>query len=258
MNVSDENQLQIIPGAEPFHLSGKGPRVLLIHGFTATPTEMRPIGDFLNKHDFDVYTILLPGHGTSPEDLQSKKWLDWWLAVKKKFLEINECDFIIGFSMGALLASRLAVKFKDKIKGVILISTFINIKPIIYSKLSFLFPVIGLFKPYISKSAETGEYFKQNNLISYLKYPVSASYEAIKLAKYTQKKILKQITIPTLIIQGLKDDRVDPNNYKILEKLIPAQEKETVLLPDSQHIVTVGPDKDLLFNSINNFLKGKS
>ncbi|MFW9921869.1 MAG: alpha/beta hydrolase [Candidatus Thorarchaeota archaeon] len=255
MNIKSDNK--IIPGAEPFHLAGKGPKVLLIHGFTATPTEMRPIGDFLNKHNFEVYSILLPGHGTSPEDLKSKKWIDWWEATKKKFEEINNCDFVIGFSMGALLASRLAVEFKDKIKGLVLISTFINVKPIIYSKLSFLFPIIGLFRSYINKSPETGQFFKDNNLISYLKYPVSASYEAIKLAKFTQKTILKQITAPTLIIQGIKDDRVDPNNYKILERTIPAENKVTVLLPESQHIVTVGPDKELLFNSIYDFLKDK-
>ena len=253
MNSSTE--VNIIPGAEPFHLKGKGSKVLLIHGFTASPTEVRPIGDYLNNKGCDVYSILLPGHGTTPEDLQTKKQADWWQAVEKKLDEIKDCDFIIGFSMGALLASKAAVEFKDKLKGVILISSFMRIKPKILSKVAFTFPVLKHIKPYFSKSPETEEFFKRNGLISYMKYPMSAVHEAVKLSNQTQKKILQHITIPTLIIQGEKDDRIDPEGYKILEKKIPAKDKKTVLLPESQHIVTVGPDTELLFSSILDFIQ---
>ena len=48
--MSEKKQPPIIPGAEPFRLKAKGPKILFIHGFTATPTEVRPIGDFLHKN----------------------------------------------------------------------------------------------------------------------------------------------------------------------------------------------------------------
>lgn len=246
--------IPIIPGAEPFRLESKGLKVLLIHGFTASPTEVRPIGDYLHSKGFDIYSILLPGHGTDPTDLQAKKWIDWWEATKKKFESIDNCDYVVGFSMGALLASRLAVEFKNQMKGVVLISLFLKINPKILSKIAFLLPLIKLIKPYLSKSPDTEQFFKNNNLISYMKYPMNAVHEAIKLSKITQKKYIPKITIPTLIIQGENDDRIDPENYKILLKLIPAEIVQVELLPNSQHIVTVGPDKDQLFNSIFNFI----
>ena len=252
---TDQVKIPIIPGAEPFHLKNKGPKVFLIHGFTATPTEMRPIGDFLHKKGYDVYSVLLAGHGTTPEDLNTKKWTDWWYSVKTAFDEIEGCDFVIGFSMGALLASRLAVEYQQQLKGVILASTFLRIKPKILSKIAFTFSVLKYIKPYFSKSPETGEYFKKHNLISYMKYPMSAVHESVKLSRYTEKKILPKITIPTLIIQGLKDDRVDPENYKIQQKIIPAEDKQIELLPESQHIITVGPDVEQLLSSIHTFLK---
>ena len=252
--MNNKNELEIIPGAEPYYLKGKGSKILLVHGFTASPTELRPIADFLHSKGYDIYSVLLPGHGTTPEDLQNKKMHDWWVAVKQKMEEIDGCDYVIGFSMGALLACRLAIEFQEQLKGVIIISTFIKIKPKILSRLSFLFPVIALFKPYIDKSPETEDYFKKHNLISYMTYPVSAAYETVKLSKFTQRKIIPKITIPTLIIQGVKDDRVDPEGYKILDKKIPAIKKKVVLLPESQHIVTVGPDTELLFHSIQEFL----
>jgi carboxylesterase len=58
-----------------------------------------------------------------------------------------------------------------------------------------------------------------------------------------------------LVIQGEKDDRVDPDNYKIVMEKILTEEKELVLLPNSEHIVTVGPDKKQLMKAIEDFLK---
>ncbi|MEA2069698.1 MAG: alpha/beta fold hydrolase [Asgard group archaeon] len=245
----------ISKGAEPFHLAGKKAKILLIHGFTATPTEMRPIGEYLHAKGYDIYSVLLAGHGTTPEDLQKKKWKDWWHSAEKAFTDIDNCDFVIGFSMGALLAARLAVEYQKQLKGVVLLSTFLKIKPTILSSIAFLLPLIQCFKPYLSKSSDSAEFFKKHNLISYLRYPMKAVHESIKLAKITKRRYLPKITIPTLIIQGLKDDRVDPQQYQTLEEKIPAQEKELVLLPNSKHIVTVGPDTDLLLTSIEKFIE---
>ena len=183
--MSPSTTPEIIPGAEPFRLKEKGPKVLLIHGFTACPTEMRPIGDFLHSQGYDVYSVLLAGHGTSPEDLQTKKWSDWWDSAKEAFDAMPKCDFVIGFSMGALLAARLAVEYPKKLKGLVLISTYLNIKPKIINYLTFLFPLIKRIKPFISKSPETEQFFKENHLISYMKYPMSAVDESLKLVKYT-------------------------------------------------------------------------
>ncbi|RLI70669.1 MAG: hypothetical protein DRP02_07185 [Candidatus Gerdarchaeota archaeon] len=249
-----QQQFTIIPGAEPFRLKGKGPKVLLIHGFTASPTEMRPIGDFLHSKGVDVYSVLLAGHGTTPEDLQTKKWPDWWGSVKNAFETIDGCEFVIGFSTGALLASRLAVEYREQLKGVILISTFLKIKPLILSRLSFLFPIIKRLKPYINKSAETEQFFKKHHLISYLKYPMAAVEEAIKLVKFTKKHVLPRVTIPTLVIQGAKDDRIHPSSSKLLMRLLSTENKRLVMLPNSQHIVSVGPDRELLFNTIYKFI----
>ncbi|MHA1124229.1 MAG: alpha/beta hydrolase [Candidatus Heimdallarchaeota archaeon] len=254
---SDETETQpdIIKGAEPFRFEADGPKVLLIHGFTASPTEMLPIGKYLHKKGYDVHSVLLAGHGTTPEDLQTKKKDDWWLSVRNVFKKTTDFDYVIGFSMGALLAARAAVVYRNQLKGVVIISPFLKIKPKIISKIAFLFPLAKYFKPYFSKSAETEQFFKDNKLISYVKYPMSAVHEAVKLSKYTERKILRSVKIPTLVIQGEKDDRVDPENYKIVMDKIKTEEKEVVLLPNSEHIVTVGPDKKLLMKSIKVFLE---
>ena len=48
--------------------------VLLIHGFPGSPVEMRLIGEYLNEREMTVLAPLLPGHGTTPEDLYQRKY----------------------------------------------------------------------------------------------------------------------------------------------------------------------------------------
>ena len=58
--------MRIIEGAESFLLEGKNNKaVLLLHGYTGAPSEMRPLGDYLHALGYTVSCVRLPGHGTS-------------------------------------------------------------------------------------------------------------------------------------------------------------------------------------------------
>ena len=53
-------------GAEGFEFQGdNGKAVLLLHGYTGSASEMRPLGEYLHKHGYTVLCPLLPGHGTT-------------------------------------------------------------------------------------------------------------------------------------------------------------------------------------------------
>ena len=112
--MSDEKHFSIIPGAEPFRLKAKGSKILLIHGFTATPTEVKPIGDYLHKKKYDIYSVLLPGHGTTPEDLQTKKLGDWKNSISEIFAENNGFDFVIGCKYNRVAKIRFFIRFFKK------------------------------------------------------------------------------------------------------------------------------------------------
>ncbi len=66
------------------HLSGDsfywqaGPTgVLLVHGYTATTSEVQPLARILNSEGYSVAGPLLPGHHTTPRELNQVKWQDW-------------------------------------------------------------------------------------------------------------------------------------------------------------------------------------
>ena len=64
----------IMPGAEPFLYEAGETGCLLVHGFTSSPSEMRGLGRYLADRGITANAGLLPGHGTSPADLQGVTW----------------------------------------------------------------------------------------------------------------------------------------------------------------------------------------
>src|ERR1700719_1024500 len=93
---------------------GDGPRgALLIHGFAGTPPELRRLGEMLAEHGFRCHAPVLPGHGTTPQELERTRWQDWAKCVSDAFDELAaECSDVVvaGQSMGGTLALNLAAR----------------------------------------------------------------------------------------------------------------------------------------------------
>ncbi|MBN1565225.1 MAG: alpha/beta fold hydrolase [Anaerolineae bacterium] len=102
-------------GAEPFLLDGQGEQgdvgCVCVHGFTASPEEMRWLGEHLNERGLTVYAPRLAGHGLTPDRMRTQHWLDWYDNVRDGVLLLRQrCRkvFAVGLSMGGLLSLRVA------------------------------------------------------------------------------------------------------------------------------------------------------
>ena len=81
--------------------------VVLVHGFTGTPYEVRYLGERLACAGFHVRAPLLPGHGTSLDALDATTWREWTEAVAHAVeAERKRCKrvAVVGQSLGGLLA----------------------------------------------------------------------------------------------------------------------------------------------------------
>src|SRR5207247_2364206 len=68
---------------DAFSLPGSRPLgCLLVHGFTGTPEEMRPLGEALAARGFPVYGVRLAGHGTDVAEPARTRWTDWFASVE--------------------------------------------------------------------------------------------------------------------------------------------------------------------------------
>ncbi len=123
----------IIAANSPFEYRPVTPAkrgALLIHGLLDCPFTFREIGSHLERNGILARAILLPGHGTKPDDLMTVTYHDWLQAVRygieslKK--EVEEI-YLIGYSTGAALAVYHALQ-DSQIAGIILLSPAIKVR----------------------------------------------------------------------------------------------------------------------------------
>ena len=105
-----------------FELPGQnGDAIILIHGLTGTPHEMRFLANYLNRQGYAVYCPRLANHGSPIQILKMSKWQDFYQTVRQCYLRLRgqyKHVYAGGLSMGALLALLLADEFKSEIAGV--------------------------------------------------------------------------------------------------------------------------------------------
>src|SRR3954451_19377030 len=96
--------------ADPFSLGEGDVACLLLHGLTGSPAEVRPVGEALAQAGFRAVGPLLPGHGTTPEDLYLVSRADLLAAAESALLGLRGARrlFLCGLSAGALLSIELA------------------------------------------------------------------------------------------------------------------------------------------------------
>lgn len=134
----------------PEHPNGKA--ILLIHGLGDSPWTFRELGEMLSKNGYLVRGILLPGHGTKPEDMIAVDSHDWRRVVREQARLLEEkysTVFLGGFSTGCNLATEYAYQ-DPKISGLLLFSPAFDVKTHLLS----LVPVVGLFVDWLKRPDE--------------------------------------------------------------------------------------------------------
>jgi alpha-beta hydrolase superfamily lysophospholipase len=92
--------------SSPFLFEGGPCGVLLLHGFTATPVEVKLVGRYLHQRGYTVSGPLLPGHGTTIESINACRWRDWVDHAARAYAELAaRCArvFVGGESLAAIL-----------------------------------------------------------------------------------------------------------------------------------------------------------
>jgi carboxylesterase len=222
---------------------------LLIHGFTASPWEMKNLGEYLYEKGYNVYGMLLDGHGTKEEDLLKVKWEDWYQSVDDAYeltKLMGDNVIVAGFSTGGDLALLLALN-KPEMKGVVSIASAI------------------FFEDWKISLSPVGKYFIKYNLrplpmelkpYYYEKRAVTAISEVYKLSKITKKELPK-VTKPVLIIHSKNDKTIKPKSSEYVYDNIGSKNKKLVFINSPSHILTTfeNPKQNEVFETINYWIE---
>ncbi|MEI8118795.1 MAG: alpha/beta fold hydrolase [Methylophilaceae bacterium] len=242
--------------------------VLLVHGLTGTPTEMKQYGRVIARQGFTVACPELAGHCATIEALTATQWQDWYQSIEDAFDALKqECEhvFVSGLSMGALIALLLAAKKGHQVAGVILLSTtfFYDGWNVPKLKRALLLPLV-LYTPlkYFMQWEETSPYgIKDERVramvhailenrdhlaadkIGYFKTPALVVLESVRLIK-AAKKALKDVVSPTLIVHSTEDDMASLKNAYYTQAHIASKTVETFFVDDTYHVLTLDKRKD--------------
>ena len=224
--------------------------VILLHGFTSTSIEVRPLAEFINKAGYNVLGPLLPGHGTQPEDLNKCIWSDWINSILTHYYKCKEKYrkvFVGGESMGGVLTCYLAANEPD-IKGIMLYAPAIKVERLGHSR------YIRFFKKQIPKSNINENENETYPWQGYTVHPTRAAYQFYLLQQKTSK-LLRNIKQPAIIFQGKFDTTISPDSPNIVYDQIQSSVKELVFLENSGHCVLLEKDFDYVTRKTLEFLR---
>jgi len=242
---------------KPFHLKGTCDTcVILVHGWSSTPYEMRVLGEQLNSEGLGVDAPLLSGHGTQSEHLENVSWDKWVDDVEKTYSRVKKQYskvYIGGMSIGGTLALHVAAKNAD-VDGLILMSTPYQMR---YEKLGLAIAhVTQKFTKY-KKKTYSRLWNKQpsiTQLISYQRYPISSAFEALKAIKQSHNK-LENITQPVFLIQPEKDNLVARDSINNIYQKVNSQKKEMRIIKKASHNFMGNGEHVDVFKSVVDFVK---
>jgi carboxylesterase len=240
--------------------NGKG--VLLVHGLTGAPAEMKFIGKQLHKRGFTVYAPTLPGHCQDERSLLRTKFEDWLGGLReslhgfsKKVKEVHAA----GICVGGGLALYLTHKEPTLLKKVVIYSATLNYDgwnvPFYYPWAPYGIPLLVKL-PFLKQFgfSETAPYGIKSERVrkavvangsaiegALPRFPMGALYENYRLNNALEKA-LPSMQTPTLLIHAKEDDVSHPRNAERIQRLHGGQ-CEVVLLDNSYHMLHIDQER---------------
>jgi carboxylesterase len=211
----------------PFLLEAGPTGVLLIHGLTGSPDEMRPLGEHLHQQGHTVHGVLVAGHGACRDTLRASTWTDWYASAEAGLDVLHaRCEqvVVVGFSMGAMLATRLSVR-RQRIAGLVSMA-----------------PALWLHVP----AGLAGVLRHVLRDVPHLGVPTAAVHELSRLQQLVRGD-LANVAAPLLVLQGRRDRLVSPRGAAEQLRHARSPAKSMVWLERSGHPLPVDVDQAAVF-----------
>jgi carboxylesterase len=246
-----------MPGAEPFEYPGRPDvGVLLVHGFTGSPFEMRPIGKALVASGIGSECVLLRGHGTHPNDMVGYRYTDWIADAEAgldRLLQRHESAVIVGLSMGGTLSLNLGARraADPRIVGLVSISATLYLTD---WRLKFVDLINKVVKWQAWGLPDIKDRSAWERHVSYRRIRTCTIPEVLKLMRETSQR-LAEIRQPTLIVQARDDHIVPAGNAERVRDGIASADRSVLILDNCYHVSTVDYDADLLNAAIVRFVE---
>jgi carboxylesterase len=236
---------------EPFSFHGDDNGVLVLHGFTGSTQSVRYLGSELHRRfGYTVEWPCLPGHGTTPDDMEKTGYRDWLGEAERALHDLaSRCArvFVTGLSMGATISLNLAARFPDEVQAVASIAGPVGLMNDGTASLLMANPrprrVPGLGSDIKAPGVKE---------IAYEEVPVACLDQVTTLVAIT-RDLLHRVACPALVVHAREDHVIPPANALEIARVVSSDDVRLVWLNNSYHVATLDNDKDLVVERVGGF-----
>lgn len=222
--------------------------VLIIHGFSANTSETEYLRNYLEYNsNFDVFTFTLPGHDKLIlNNVKHEQWIDESVRQMEILIKKYNTIYVVGHSMGGVIATYLATRYTQIKKLVLLAPAFIY-----FSKKQNKEGIIDKIKN--KGKRPNGLYSEVVEKI--VRVPLKSFVEFTMLVK-KYYSVPKYVCCDTLIIQGDKDEIVPIASSEYVYNNLKSNKKYLTIIRDTYHKILTSEKKEVASSYIYKFLKG--
>eukprot|EP00004_Rigifila_ramosa_P023056 TRINITY_DN6414_c0_g3_i1.p1 TRINITY_DN6414_c0_g3~~TRINITY_DN6414_c0_g3_i1.p1 ORF type:complete len:361 (-),score=66.48 TRINITY_DN6414_c0_g3_i1:32-1024(-) len=248
--------------------------VLLLHGLGEHSARYGHLATELNKNGFSMFALDHKGHGKSSgaraliesvdEYVDDVIELADWIVSRFP----NKKIFLMGHSMGGLIAAHTALRDQTRWTGVILSAPALAPAPEVakphlvfvaqqLASLSPSLPIDSLDPSQLSRDSEVVRQYTQDPLVSHS--PVRAGQaNALLISMQSIQREMKNIKFPFLVLQGQADTIVSPLGAQMLYEQSESQDKTTKSYPALKHEILNEPEKSVVIDDIIQWISARS
>jgi len=257
---TEPTDVALDPGkTAPFELPGERGACLLIHGFTGSPWDMRPLGEALSRAGIAAHGIRLPGHGTTPAAMLGSHAPEWLLACDEALARLpGRRVAVAGLSMGALLGLVLAARHPGRVAGVAALAPAVRFRDRTLNSLRrfrLAAPLLEWVRPWVLKDA--------TDLLdtqARAEAPVLRAWPTSRLRDLWDVQDLAwgaaaRVTCPVLVMVAAEDHVVDPAGaVALVRRLERSPAVRHVRIQNSAHILPRDLDHELVAAEVTGFV----
>lgn len=222
--------------------------ILIIHGFAGGTYDQEDLANHLELNKiFDVFQFTLPGHNKNLSKVKYQEWIKY-SEKKIEWLISNGYDniYVIGHSMGGVIATYLASKYK-KVKKLVLCAPSFHYLNVVNDNLNI--------KESLLVTPKIVETYGGDEIVArFLKLNVSVLREFMVLVK-KYYNTPKDVICPTLILQGDEDNIVPMSSSEYVYKELNKNIKKLIYVKGATHDIFKCEKEEQIYEIIENFLK---
>lgn len=209
-------------------------RVLLLHGASGNPDDVRPLAADLSAHGAEVLTPLWPAHGRGDEALGGIRFQDLQGRALEAFDALSGDGslpvFVAGLSLGGVMAVRVATR--RPVRGLILLApAFV---PFVGRR------ILSVIPKFLTDPRAAG-------------IQVRWQQEVRRGIEATRSEIPK-LHVPLLCVHSREDASVSWKGSKLVVDQAESTRKRLVLVEGQGHVITRGPDPGRVFTPVRDFI----